>query len=101
MIKIIQFPGNLSPSRRLAMTMTRQESDRILNETTHIGNLEVTIEGVGTAEVDMPFPAPLRLFIGQLACVALKKTVISHTANIPWLLVSYDKEANKLVVKNK
>ena len=80
--------------------MSHEESDRILNETTHVGWIEVTIEGMGTAKMDA-VEEPLRTLASRVACFKLRQKVVTGMDNNPWLLVCYDKEAGILVVKKK
>lgn len=80
--------------------MTNEESDRILNDTPHVGWIEVTIEGEGTMRMDA-VGEPLRMLASQVACFKSGQVMVTGRNNNPWLLVRYDKEAGVLVVKRK
>lgn len=83
--------------------MTLEESDRILCETSHIGNLRITIENVGTMAVH-PFMVG---FQSLGAIVTLVASMLGHETmswaaeNNTWFVVSYDQEKGVLVVRKK
>jgi len=94
----IEFSAYEFFSRSVAMT--QEESDKILDETGHIGLLTVTIENMGTMRIDA-IGEPLRMLASQVACFKGRETISSGVGKNPWLLVSYSKDDGILVVKKK
>jgi len=80
--------------------MTVEESDRILQETLHVGLLEVTIEGFVPNLIHGEGKS-LRVLVDEVFSWIRGEPIISGLNNNPWVLVSYDKDVGTLVVGRK
>lgn len=84
----------------MTIRMTKAMTSVNLYDTIHTGSIDVTIENIGTIRLNS-----CGYSLNKLACQAAQVKlgsvgVRTLFGDCHWLLVSYDKEAGVLIVKN-